>query len=176
MQTDFAASQIPGRPLRYVQKQVQRLYDPRGRKGAWTADEDRELKRYVPLHNGFQRLTVSAHGVHPGEWTKIAAIVDRTEQDCRDRWSKELANSESRHSGQSHLWLGGRGLRNRSMDNGRGRRAARSNCGSQRVHRAGCFITRRTLGSRLCQDEISAKLYPVSYKVVRDIPESRQHC
>lgn len=39
--------------------------------------------------------------MHPGEWTKIAAIVERTEQDCRDRWNKEIANIEKRNTGES---------------------------------------------------------------------------
>jgi len=34
-------------------------------------------------------------------WTKIAAIIDRTEQDCRDRWSKEIVNTEKRNTGES---------------------------------------------------------------------------
>jgi hypothetical protein len=40
-----------------------------------------------------------AYEFHPGMWTKIAAIVDRTEQDCRDRWNKEIVNSEKRNTG-----------------------------------------------------------------------------
>jgi hypothetical protein len=33
-------------------------------------------------------------------WTKIAAIIDRTEQDCRDRYNKEILNSEKRNTGE----------------------------------------------------------------------------
>jgi hypothetical protein len=34
-------------------------------------------------------------------WTKIASIIERTEQDCRDRYNKEIANNEHRNIGQS---------------------------------------------------------------------------
>jgi len=37
--------------------------------------------------------------LHPNEWIKIAAIVDRSESDCRDRWRGELKGQESRVTG-----------------------------------------------------------------------------
>ena len=41
---------VPGRPVKYVQKHVKRLYDPRGNKGAWSVEEDNALLRYVQFH------------------------------------------------------------------------------------------------------------------------------
>jgi hypothetical protein len=37
------AERVPGRPVKYVVTAVQRMYDPRARKGAWTPDEDTKL-------------------------------------------------------------------------------------------------------------------------------------
>jgi hypothetical protein len=37
------AEKVPGRPVKYVVTAVQRMYDPRARKGAWTAPEDAML-------------------------------------------------------------------------------------------------------------------------------------
>lgn len=39
------AAQVPGRPVVYVKKCVQRMYDPRAHKGAWTNAEDDDLER-----------------------------------------------------------------------------------------------------------------------------------
>lgn len=39
------AGAVPGRPVRYVKEVVKRMYDPRGRKGEWTAEEDFKLKQ-----------------------------------------------------------------------------------------------------------------------------------
>lgn len=36
---------VPGRPVKSVKDHIQRELDPRGRKGAWTAEEDRALLR-----------------------------------------------------------------------------------------------------------------------------------
>ncbi|GFZ50527.1 hypothetical protein JCM24511_08284 [Saitozyma sp. JCM 24511] len=80
------AAQVPGRPVKYVKDHLQRMYDPRGRKGAWSAKEDEQLLR--------------AYEQHPDKWTKIASIVDRTEIDCRDRWKHELRDKDSRQSGK----------------------------------------------------------------------------
>lgn len=44
-----------------------------------------------------------AYEIHPGMWTKIASIIERTEQDCRDRYNKEIANNDNRNIGQSTL-------------------------------------------------------------------------
>jgi len=44
-----------------------------------------------------------AYEIHPGMWTKIASIIERTEQDCRDRYNKEIANNDNRNIGQSAL-------------------------------------------------------------------------
>lgn len=38
------ASQVPGRPVRYVKEAVKRMYDPRARKGPWTKEEDTALR------------------------------------------------------------------------------------------------------------------------------------
>lgn len=45
-------------------------------------------------------LTISAFEQHPQEWTKIAAIVDRSESDCRDRWRGELSQVEGKRGGK----------------------------------------------------------------------------
>jgi hypothetical protein len=45
LKSDDTAMQVPGRPLRYVVKQIQRIYDPRARQGKWTEKEDAALKR-----------------------------------------------------------------------------------------------------------------------------------
>ena len=37
------AEKVPGRPVKYVVTAVQRMYDPRARKGAWTQEEDSKL-------------------------------------------------------------------------------------------------------------------------------------
>lgn len=39
------AGAVPGRPVRYVKEVVKRMYDPRGRKGEWTMEEDYKLKK-----------------------------------------------------------------------------------------------------------------------------------
>lgn len=44
-----------------------------------------------------------AYEVHPDQWTKIAAIVDRTEADCRDRWKNELQHRDVRRVGKAPL-------------------------------------------------------------------------
>ncbi|ORY31841.1 hypothetical protein BCR39DRAFT_525659 [Naematelia encephala] len=79
------AATVPGRPVKYVKDHVHRMYDPRGRKGAWTKSEDEELLR------AYQRF--------PNEWAKIGDIVDRTELDCRDRYKNELRDRGTRHTG-----------------------------------------------------------------------------
>ncbi len=38
---------VPGRPVKYVKDHVKRLYDPRGKKGPWSAEEDATLLRLV---------------------------------------------------------------------------------------------------------------------------------
>ena len=45
-ETDKKAAVAPGRPVRAVRNNVMREYDPRGKKGAWTKEEDKELLRY----------------------------------------------------------------------------------------------------------------------------------
>lgn len=39
------AAWLPGRPVRFVQKYVKRLYDTRARKGRWSEAEDEALKK-----------------------------------------------------------------------------------------------------------------------------------
>ena len=73
--------------MKAVKEFVKRLLDPRGNKGAWTAEEDAQLLR--------------AYALHPNEWTKIAMAVDRTESDCRDRYRGELAHKATRKAGTS---------------------------------------------------------------------------
>lgn len=79
------AGAVPGRPVRYVKEVVKRMYDPRGRKGEWTMEEDYKLKQ--------------AYELYPNQWVKIAEEVQRTEFDCRDRWKGELKGRDSRKTG-----------------------------------------------------------------------------
>ncbi|EKC98622.1 nucleolus protein [Trichosporon asahii var. asahii CBS 8904] len=79
------AGAVPGRPVRYVKEVVKRMYDPRGRKGEWTMEEDFKLKQ--------------AYELYPNQWVKIAEEVQRTEFDCRDRWKGELKGRDSRKTG-----------------------------------------------------------------------------
>ncbi|TYJ53859.1 hypothetical protein B9479_005478 [Cryptococcus floricola] len=83
------ASVLPGRPILNIQPFVRRLIDPYAHKGRWTPAEDALLSR--------------AYAQHPREWKKISALVERTEQDCRDRYLKELEGGEGRVSGR---WTG----------------------------------------------------------------------
>ena len=46
-----AAAVVPGRPVKYVRDHVRRLYDPKGKKGPWTADEDAALLRLVSFYD-----------------------------------------------------------------------------------------------------------------------------
>ncbi|OCF56913.1 hypothetical protein L486_05769 [Kwoniella mangroviensis CBS 10435] len=80
------AGACPGRPVRYVMKMVQRMYDPRGHKGHFTPEEDSML--------------ISAYELHPNQWGKIAEIVERTYHDCRDRYMKELQHRHTRNHGE----------------------------------------------------------------------------
>ncbi|WWC96451.1 hypothetical protein V866_003319 [Kwoniella sp. B9012] len=80
------AGACPGRPVRYVMKMVQRMYDPRGHKGHFTPEEDSML--------------ISAYELHPNQWGKIAEIVERTNHDCRDRYMKELQHRHTRNHGE----------------------------------------------------------------------------
>ncbi|WWC88330.1 uncharacterized protein L201_003240 [Kwoniella dendrophila CBS 6074] len=80
------AAACPGRPVRYMQKAVQRMYDPNGHKGHFTPEEDAMLIR--------------AYELHPNQWGKIAEIVERTYHDCRDRYTKELQFKETKQSGE----------------------------------------------------------------------------
>ncbi|WVQ96625.1 hypothetical protein IAU59_003730 [Kwoniella sp. CBS 9459] len=80
------AAVVPGRPVAYVQRSVQRMYDPKGHKGAWTPEEDDALmKAYVK---------------YPNQWGKISEVVDRTLYDCRDRYTKELSRGSERTTGR----------------------------------------------------------------------------
>ena len=45
---DATALVVPGRPVRFVQKYVKRVFDPRARQGPWQQDEDKALEQYVP--------------------------------------------------------------------------------------------------------------------------------
>ncbi len=45
------------------------------------------------------KYVISAYEVHPGEWSKIADVVDRTEQDVRDRYKYELVHRSTRRIG-----------------------------------------------------------------------------
>ncbi|ODN74205.1 hypothetical protein L202_07651 [Cryptococcus amylolentus CBS 6039] len=83
------ASVLPGRPILNIQPFVRRLINPYAHKGRWTPAEDALLSR--------------AYAQHPREWKKISALVERTEQDCRDRYLKELEGGEGRVSGR---WTG----------------------------------------------------------------------
>ncbi|WVF69112.1 hypothetical protein IAT40_003886 [Kwoniella sp. CBS 6097] len=80
------AAVVPGRPVAYVQRSVQRMYDPKGHKGAWTPEEDDALMR--------------AYVKYPNQWGKISEVVDRTLYDCRDRYTKELSRGSDRISGR----------------------------------------------------------------------------
>ncbi|ODN93579.1 hypothetical protein L198_05448 [Cryptococcus wingfieldii CBS 7118] len=80
------ASVLPGRPILNIQPFVRRLINPYAHKGRWTPAEDALLSR--------------AYAQHPREWKKISALVERTEQDCRDRYLKELEGGEGRVSGR----------------------------------------------------------------------------
>ncbi|WVQ84247.1 hypothetical protein IAT38_006399 [Cryptococcus sp. DSM 104549] len=80
------AAATPGRPICLLQAVVRRMYDPRGHKGHWSAEEDRQLLR--------------AYDLTPGQWKTIASVVDRTESDCRDRYQKELAFKDGQRSGR----------------------------------------------------------------------------
>ncbi|WVQ73542.1 hypothetical protein IAR50_003118 [Cryptococcus sp. DSM 104548] len=80
------ASVLPGRPILNIQPFVRRLVNPYAHKGRWTSAEDALLSR--------------AYTQHPREWKKISALVERTEQDCRDRYLKELEGGEGRVSGR----------------------------------------------------------------------------
>ncbi|OCF37343.1 hypothetical protein I316_01252 [Kwoniella heveanensis BCC8398] len=80
------AAVVPGRPVAYVQRSVQRMYDPKGHKGAWTPEEDDALMR--------------AYVKYPNQWGKISEVVDRTLYDCRDRYTKELSRGSDRTTGR----------------------------------------------------------------------------
>lgn len=41
------AKVVPGRPVKYVRDHTKRMYDPRGHKGCWTAEEDAKLLQSV---------------------------------------------------------------------------------------------------------------------------------
>ncbi|WRT68125.1 uncharacterized protein IL334_005100 [Kwoniella shivajii] len=81
------AAVVSGRPGKYVQRIVQRMYDPNGHKGHFTPEEDDML--------------IKAYELYPNDWSKIAEIVERTYHDCRDRYTKEL---QHRHTRLTGLW------------------------------------------------------------------------
>ncbi|WVR06653.1 hypothetical protein IAU60_003685 [Kwoniella sp. DSM 27419] len=81
---DVAAA-VPGRPVVNVQFCAQRMYDPKGHKGPWTAEEDEALLR--------------AYDKFPNQWSRLSEIVDRTANDCKDRYMKELSSQADRTTG-----------------------------------------------------------------------------
>ncbi|KAI9634866.1 uncharacterized protein MKK02DRAFT_27995 [Dioszegia hungarica] len=83
--SDLAAA-VTGRPVRFVQKYVKRLYDTRARKGKWSEQEDDEL--------------LQAYNSNSGSWVKIALAVDRPEEDCRARWRDVLRSKSGRDEGR----------------------------------------------------------------------------
>jgi hypothetical protein len=54
----------------------------------------------LPLSPILHSLTPRACFANPGQWTKIAAAVGRTEDDCRTRWRDELRHKAERERGR----------------------------------------------------------------------------
>ncbi|CAG8523240.1 3013_t:CDS:10 [Diversispora eburnea] len=66
------ATQIGTRPIRTLALHVQRKYHPFNYTGTWSPEEDEELNRLVSIYHH--------------DWTTIGYQMDRTGQQCRDRW------------------------------------------------------------------------------------------
>lgn len=67
---------LPDRSRDALRKFAQRRYHQCER-GPWTSEQDAALR--------------DAHAKWPGRWTEISKLVDRTADDCRDRWNKVLS-------------------------------------------------------------------------------------
>lgn len=75
-----------GRPLIAVYHWVRRSYNPLGKQGKWTLEEDIQLKDAVLQHG-------------TSDWSKISTVVSRTRDDCRDRWRNHCKHRDSRKYG-----------------------------------------------------------------------------
>ncbi|KAK5131535.1 hypothetical protein LTR08_000862 [Meristemomyces frigidus] len=78
---------LPNRKPAAVRKFCQRRYTSDA-KGEWTAEEDEALRR--------------AYAAHPNKWSAISAAVDRSAQNCRDRWRDHVQYGKSKVVGP---WL-----------------------------------------------------------------------
>lgn len=66
---------FPLRTISSIRKFCQRRYS-HWDKGPWTAEQDTSLKEW--------------HAKLPGQWAEIGGFVERSAQDCRDRWTNVL--------------------------------------------------------------------------------------
>lgn len=80
------ASSLEARPLIAVYNYVRRAYDPLGKKGTWTAEEDGKL--------------ANAIAVHGMNWGLVSAEVGRTKSDCRDRWRNHVSVRDTKNTGK----------------------------------------------------------------------------
>jgi hypothetical protein len=88
---------VPGRTQLQCYDRWRVALDPNivrvtGRKGRWTADEDKKLKDAVQTHGG-------------KNWAAIAALVpDRTKIQCRNRWHNTLNPNIALEAGCTGIW------------------------------------------------------------------------
>ena len=79
------ALSVPGRPLRSVHSYLRRAFHPLARKGTWTREEDEELR--------------AAFLQHGPQWQKVSEVVERSANDCKDRWRNHLEQAPTKKRG-----------------------------------------------------------------------------
>ncbi|RHZ67805.1 hypothetical protein Glove_299g91 [Diversispora epigaea] len=80
------ATQLGTRPIRTLALHVQRQYHPFNYTGTWSPEEDEELNRLVLIYHH--------------DWTTIGYQMDRTGQQCRDRWRDYVEYQNEMHLGK----------------------------------------------------------------------------